>query len=110
MSELDDDQMKSADSMRAAAADGALSLASLYLLAATPVQSVGYDPQAKAFTAKVAIGAGTSLNVGSDFEDYQKVGVRKRLGRSWAVETFVERRADADESSATALLEWSKRY
>jgi hypothetical protein len=110
MNELDDDQMQSAESMRAAAADGALSLASLYLLASTPVQSVGYDPQAHAFTAKVSLGGGTSLNLGSDFEDYQKVGLRRRLGRAWSVETYVERRSETEERSATALLEWSKRY
>jgi hypothetical protein len=110
MTELDDDQMRSADDLRSAAADGALSLASLYLLASTPVESVGYDPTTGAYTAKIALGNGTSLNVGSDFAAYEKVGVRRRLGRSWSVETFVERNTDTDNSSATAQLMWSRRF
>lgn len=110
MSDLDEDQLKSAESFRAAAADGALSLASMYLLASTPVESVGYDPQAKAFTAKVSIGKGASLNLGSDFDGYQRVGVRKRLGGAWSVETFGEYKEETDERSVTALFEWSMRY
>lgn len=110
MNDLDEDQLKSAESFRAAAADGALSLASMYLLASTPVESVGYDPVAKAFTAKVSLGKGTSLNLGSDFDGYQKVGIRRRLSGSWSVETFGEYKQETDERSATALLEWSKRY
>jgi hypothetical protein len=110
MAELDANQLSSSDDMRAAAADGALSLASLYLLASTPVESVGYDPQAKAFTAKVALAPGLSLNLGSDFEDYQKVGLRKRIAGPWAVDTSVERRPGSDTQSVTAMLEWSRRY
>ena len=110
MNELDDDQLKSVDNFGGAAADGALSLASMYLLASTPVQSVGYNPQSHAFTAKITIGKGTSVNIGSDLGDYQKLGVQKRLARDWSVETYIERNTDADSDAVTALLEWSRRF
>lgn len=110
MNDLDDDQLKSVDNFGGAAADGALSLASMYLLASTPVQSVGYNPQTHAFTAKITIGKGTSVNIGSDLGDYQKLGVQKRLARDWSVETYIERNTDADTDAVTALLEWSRRF
>jgi len=110
MNDLDDDQLKSVDNFGGAAADGALSLASMYLLASTPVQSVGYNPQTHAFTAKITIGKGTSVNIGSDLGDYQKLGVQKRLARDWSVETYIERNTDADTEAVTALLEWSRRF
>jgi hypothetical protein len=110
MNDLDDDQLRSVDNFGGAAADGALSLASMYLLAATPVQSIGYNPQSRAFTAKINIGKGTSVNIGSDLGDYQKLGVQKRLARNWSVETYIERNIDADTDAVTTLLEWSRRF
>ena len=110
MTDLDDDQLRSIDNFGGAAADGALSLASMYLLASTPVQSIGYNPQSRAFTAKINLGKGTSVNIGSDLGDYQKLGVQKRLARNWSVETYIERNIDADTDAVTTLLEWSRRF
>lgn len=110
MNDLDEDETRSVEGMRAAMADRAISLASMYVLASTPVQSVGYNPMTGRFLAKVRLGEGTSLNVGTDLEDYKTIGVRRRLGKKWAVETSVEQSGEKDERSGTVMFEWSNRY
>lgn len=61
---LDAGQAASVGSTGAAVADGAVTLASMYLLASTPVESVGYNPVTRVSTAKIRLADGTSLNVG----------------------------------------------
>lgn len=87
---LDSDESTSVVRAQAAIADGAVSLASMYLLASTPVESIGYDPGTRVFTAKVKLADGTSLNVGSNLSELERIGIRKRLGHQWAVSTYLE--------------------
>lgn len=108
--DLNDDEAASVGGARAAVADSAMSLASMYLLASTPVESIGYDQATGVFTAKIRLGDGTSLNIGSDTRQLNQLGVRKRLGPDWTVTTYLSNPLDPIERSLTAFLEWSKGY
>jgi hypothetical protein len=108
MDDLSADQASSVGSTRAAIENSALSLASMYLLASTPVESVGYDPVSHVFSAKVRLGDGTSLNIGSDMTQLNQIGIRKRLGGHWTITTYLEHPFDAP--TITAFLEWVKGY
>ncbi len=110
MEGLDDEQASSVAKTEAAAKNGALSLASLYLFASTPIESVGYDPQTQGVTAKVRLGDGTSLNVGANDRGVTDVGVRRRLSREWRVETTVRNPSDPQNRSTLTILEWFRRF
>lgn len=110
---LDADQSQSVGSTRSAVADSAVSLASMYLLASTPVESVGYDPGSGVFNAKVRLADGTSLTVGSNFNNTNQVGLRRRVGNNLYLNTTYESLVNAAQSATNklqTLLEWSKGY
>jgi hypothetical protein len=107
---LDDEQSGSVSNMDAAAKDGALSLASLYLFASTPIETVGYNPHTKGLTARVKLASGTSLNVGANEQGVTDVGVSKRLSSHWRVQTTVNEPDDPQGRSASTLLEWFLRF
>jgi hypothetical protein len=120
--DLDADQSDSVGSTRAAVSERTMDLASLYLLSATPIQSVGYDPNTGTLSTTVTIGEGTSLNVAGGQGALQTVGVRKRLGKNFSITTEVTS-GGLDQSGAlagsanqnsqkavAALLEWRHRY
>ncbi len=106
--QLDPEQGSSVQNTRAAVADGALTLVSLYALASTPIQSVGYDSNTGVVSAKVKLGEGISLNLGRS-NDLTTVGIRKRLGGYWTITTDVTRNTDGS-NVASAYLEWQHRY
>jgi hypothetical protein len=109
--ELDSDQAESVGRTRAAVADGALGLASLYVLASTPIESVGYDPNTGVATAKVRLAEGTSLNVASSTSNHlEEVGVRKRLGPHWTIDTELANPTSTGNRVVSAFLQWSNRY
>jgi autotransporter translocation and assembly factor TamB len=107
---LSTDQARSADEMNAAAVDGGLSLATMYLLASTPVESVSYDPASQQFRAAVRLADGAALTVGSDLRSSSSVGFRYRLGRDWYVTTTLEDPFDFTKTKLATRLEWTKRY
>ena len=107
---LNDDESGSVDKFQNAATDGALSLASLYLFASTPIESVGYNPHTKGLTAKVKLASGTSLNVGANSQGLTDVGVTMRLSKHWQVETTVRDPTDDTDRGALTLLEWFNRF
>lgn len=109
-SSFDDDQMQTADDLSAAFADQMIGLASLFMLAKTPVESVHYNPATKAFNAKVRLDTNTSLNLGTTSDAERSVGVRHRLSSTWSVQTDVSKDDQTETTSGTALLEWSKRF
>lgn len=108
--ELDETQRSSVGNVSSAIADAALSFSSLYFLASTPVESVGYDAQRGVVTAKVGLGKGTSLELGSSGQDLSEVGVRRRLGHNWYLNSYVEEDAQTDERSVAAFIEWVRRF
>jgi hypothetical protein len=110
LEELDADQSDSVGNARAAIADGAVNLLSFYVLASTPIQSLGYDPSTGVVSAKIRLGEGTSLNLGTNTGDTATIGLRRRLSRFWTIETDVSRTTSTGQQVATAYLEWSHRY
>lgn len=112
LEELEADEGASVGSTRAAVADGAVGFASLYLLASTPVESVGYDPSTGIFSAKIRLGEGTSLNVGGGGDqNTQKIGIKRRLSRHWTVSSdFSTTQTGTTTRSLSAFLEWVNRY
>ena len=108
--ELDETQRSSVGNVSSAIGDAALSFSSLYFLASTPVESVGYDAQRGVVTAKVGLGKGTSLELGSSGQDLSEVGVRRRLGNNWYLNSYVEEDSQTDERSVAAFIEWIRRF
>jgi hypothetical protein len=110
---LDDsntDQSSSVASTQAALADRALALSSMYILAATPVESVGYNSQSQTFTAKIHLAEGTSLNVGAGESGVKEVGVNRHLGGPWYIYTYLRNPSTSVSRSTAAFLEWVLRY
>lgn len=96
----------------AAAKDGALSLASLYIFASTPIESVGYNPNTNGLVTKIKLADGTSLNVGANAQGLTDVGLTRRLSKHWRIQTTLQ---EPDENagrnrSASTLLEWFTRF
>lgn len=107
--ELDSDQKASAGNAAAAMTSGAFGLASLYLFASTPVESVGYDAATATYQVKFKLPGGATLSVGSNLQESRTLGLRKRLARHWELQT--EASADARERNAiTTFLQWFERY
>lgn len=108
---LDEDSQRSVEETRAAMVDGAVGLLSMYYLAATPIDSVGYNPHTGVFRARVRLGKTLSLSVGSDIEGLnQSVGMRKRLTENWSFETTAETDEENHENKGTAMFRWGRRY
>jgi hypothetical protein len=106
---LDEDTQRSSQEARAAIADSAISLMTMYWLASTPVESVGYNPYTGLVTAKVKLAEGLSLMLGRG-EDESSIGLRRRIGRNWSIETQAVRTPGEDGSRGVAMLKWGKRY
>lgn len=107
---LDEDESGSVRNADAAAKDGALSLASLYLLASTPIESIGYNSHTNGLTAKVKLSSGTTLNVGANSQGVTDLGVTKRLSQHWRIQTTVKDPDVSEERSASAVLEFFNRF
>lgn len=107
---LNEDESGSVRNADAAAKDGALSLASLYLLASTPIESIGYNSHTNGLTAKVKLSSGTTLNVGANSQGVTDLGVTKRLSQHWRIQTTVKDPDVSEERSASAVLEFFNRF
>lgn len=105
--DLDSWETESVGDTRAAVADRALSLAALYLLTATPVEGMTYDPSSGAVGLRLKLGQGASLRLGTNAEQRAVWGLRKRVGRSW---TLIGGVGEDRPGVGQALLEWSRRY
>lgn len=103
--DLEAEDLKSVGEAQAAIVDGAISLLSMYYLVSTPVESVGYNPQTRMFTARVSLREGLSMTLGSDTSNRKEVGLRKRLGRGWRIQTSA-----SQDNKKRAMLKWGKRY
>ncbi|HKX12533.1 MAG TPA: translocation/assembly module TamB domain-containing protein [bacterium] len=107
---LDTSQSNSVGNVASAVADRALRLSSLFLLASTPVESVGYDPASGYVSARFRLGGDTSLEVGTQEGHTQKVGLRKNIGGNWIMNTYIENDSDEGSQRGGAFLDWYKRY
>ncbi|HEX5032910.1 MAG TPA: translocation/assembly module TamB domain-containing protein, partial [bacterium] len=107
---LDSSQSNSVGNVASAVADRALRLSSLFLLASTPVESVGYDPATGYVSARFRLGGATSLEIGTNEGHTQKVGLRKNVGGNWIINTYIENDSDEGSQRGGAFLDWYKRY
>ncbi len=101
---LDSDQQSSAANAQTAVSNSAFGLASLYLLASTPVEYVGYDPASRTYTVKFRLPGGATLQLGSDGRS-KGVQLRKRLAAHLAIQTELSN-TQTQGNIATTLLEW----
>jgi hypothetical protein len=107
--ELDPSESATVGSTRATVSQGALSLASLFLLASTPIEALTYNPDTGQVTAQVRLTEGLSLNVGSGENQAGSLGLRKRIGSNLFVTTYVNN-VIQNSSTVSAYAEWRKRY
>ena len=107
---LDADKLESVDNTRAALADGMISLISMYYLASSPVESIGYNPLTKVFSASINVAKGVSLVVGTNTQNMKEVGLRKRLGGGWSLETTVTQNEQTGSNQGGAMLRWRFSY
>ena len=102
--DLDSDQQASAANTQTAVSNSAFGLASLYLLASTPVEYVGYDPVSRTYSIKFRLPGGATLQMGSDGQS-RGVQLRKRLASNLAIQTELTS-TQAQGNVVTTLLEW----
>ncbi len=108
---MSDDNLRSVEQTRAAMIDGAIGLVSMFYLASTPIDSVGYNPYTGVFRARVQLSQGTSLFVGSDLEGAkQSIGLRRRLTENWSFETGAETSEANGKNKGLAMFKWGRRY
>ena len=110
LDDLDEDYAQSVGSMKAAMANKAMAITTFFLFASTPIQSVAYNPETKAVTARIKLGTHTSLMLGSDSDKNKSLGIRRRLGGGWMITTSVSQDVQEDTTVGTAYIEWHKRY
>ena len=108
---LDSDNASSVSSMNTAMADQRISLTTFILLASTPIQSLGYNPDSGVFSARIKLAKKTSIIASSSSEE-KNVGIRQRLGKGFSIVTGWEKWDDSSSSAgaASAYIEWSKRW
>jgi len=107
--ELDADQKSSAGNASAAMTSGAFGLASLFLFASTPVDSVSYDAASSSYEVKFKLPGGATLAVGSDLKESKTLGLRKRLARHWEIQTEADS-GEGERGAITTFLQWFERY
>jgi hypothetical protein len=107
--DLDTTESSAVANTSAALAQKSVALGSLFLLASTPIESVSYNPDTGAFSAKVRLSEGTLLNVTTQ-EQKQQFGIRKNIKGNWVVNTYIENDTEARKQRGVALFEWMKRY
>lgn len=110
-SQLGEEERDSVAGTRAAMADKALGLFSLAVLASTPVERVGYDPQTQRISAKFKVGAKSSLLVGTNLGEGSSLLFKRRLGNAFEISTGLDREGNSTEdTSVSAFLDWFLRY
>lgn len=110
INEFDEGEQQSAAAFRTAVNDTALTLAQMYLLANSPIDSLNYDSESGRVIASVKIAGGTSLEFGGARGAGSEVGIRRRLARNVYLNTYVERAAQTDEQLVSAFVEWVRRF
>jgi len=111
VSELGGEEAGSVSDIRSALGSG-IGLASLLVLGSTPIESITYDEASRVARANVKIAEGMSVNVGANLEEgsLSQVGIRKRLGPHWVIETEVDRPTTWGEQNLSTYLKWIVRY
>lgn len=90
MEQLGTEDKTSASRTNQILAQGLLSLSTLYFLAGSPVEYVGYDPESKTASAQIGLSSKSSLRVGGGREGVNSTAVRRSLGKGWYLDTSVQ--------------------
>lgn len=106
--QLDDAEQESVGNTQNALASNALGLATLYLFASTPIESVAYDPATQGYSVRFKLPGGASMEVGGD-DETKRLRLRKRLASHWALQTEV-RTEEESGNAVTTFLEWFNRF
>lgn len=86
-SELNGGENRSVGGAESAIADKALGLFSMWALAATPIRSFSYDSNSNVYKAQVELPGGVDLDIGTDWEESQNIGLRKQIWGNWMLVT-----------------------
>ncbi len=96
MSALQAEQQNSLAAARQSFATGLFSLTSLYFLGSTPIESIYFDPNTGEATARVRLDSKSSISVGADTSDVNRVELRRSLGKGWYIQGGV---SDLDQNN-----------
>ncbi|MEZ4752597.1 MAG: translocation/assembly module TamB domain-containing protein [Bdellovibrionota bacterium] len=107
---LDFDKNESIQNMDAALAERSIGLASLYFFAKTPIQSVSYNPNTKGITVRVRLGDKTVISATGTGSGPNRIGLRRRIGKHWAVSTELDLDETSQSTPMSSFLEWFTRY
>lgn len=107
---LDFDKNESIQNMDAALAERSIGLASLYFFAKTPIQSVSYNPNTKGITVRVRLGDKTVISATGTGSGPNRIGLRRRIGKNWAVSTELDLDETSQSTPMSSFLEWFTRY
>lgn len=108
-SDLDSESSDSVQDTQVAISKRALGFFSFWALSSTPIEAVSYDPATQIYSARVSLPGQLSATVGSDWEESQIVGLRKRLSGKWSVSTEYRTFSDGRSRQET-MVEWFTRY
>ncbi len=93
LSNLEDEDRGNAQNAGQVLSKGILSLAILYYFAGSPVESIGYDPDAQLVSAQFGLGSKSSIRVTGEEGGLNSAGVRRSLGKGWYIDSSVQRAA-----------------
>jgi hypothetical protein len=87
MTELDPEGRQGMARVKQGLAQGLFSLSTLYLLAGSRIESLGYNPETSEVSASVRIDSRHSVRVGARDGGRESVALRRSLGGGWFVES-----------------------
>ena len=108
-SNLDSTSNDSVQDTQAAMTKKTIGFLSFFALASTPIESVNYDPTTQQYSARVKLPGGFTGTVGSDWENSQQVGIRRRLGGKFVISAGVGTDSKGEQRQET-MIEWYHRY
>jgi len=109
LNEVGSEDSQSAANLKNALQDRAVGIASMYLLASTPIESITYDPLNEKLAAKVRLADGTSLSIGTK-SNRPMLGLRYRLGNNWWINSTIQDPFETAARTWNTMLEWAFNY
>lgn len=107
--QLDPEETASVANTHTALESRSFGLASLYMIGATPIEHVAYDPGSKKATVKLRLPGGALLQLGSDFDGARGLRLRQPLSAHWAIQSELSEQGP-ETRFGTTFLEWFNRY
>lgn len=92
-----------------AIADKAIGLFGIWAFAATPLKSFSYNQNTKMYSANLKVADGTTVTIGTDWENQTNFEVRRKLTDRWMVVAVLQPDAKGAQTGKI-LLQWERRY